>query len=93
LGVIKREFTYCYIHGSGGIDEMTSREILEYVIELLTMQMKLENNSNKHRRASRPWRRNKKGVVQQIGGLKKRESELISEFNRSIPIQKKINFH
>jgi len=47
LGVIKREFTYCYIRGSGGIDEMASREILEYVIELLTIQMKLENTTLK----------------------------------------------
>lgn len=84
---IKGEFILCYTGGSGGIDEMASREILEDVIERLTMQLKLakatlKSTSEEFRQAQEnleTLEKEHKRVVRQIGELKKRESELISE--------------
>ena len=84
---IKGEFIHCYTGGSGGIDEMASREILEDVIERLTMRLKLtkatlKSTSEEFRQAQENLETLEKEhirVVRQIGELKKRESELISE--------------
>ena len=76
---------------------MTSREILEDVIERLTTQMKLANATLKStRQESRQTQesletleKEHKRVVQQIGELKKRESELISERDEARELAKK----
>jgi len=76
---------------------MASREILEDVIERLTAQMKLANATLKSTREEfrqtqeslETLEKEHKRVVQQIGELKKRESELISERDKARESAKK----
>lgn len=76
---------------------MASREILEDVIERLTAQLKLANATLKSTREEfrqtqenlETLEKEHKRVVQQIGELKKRESELISERDKARESAKK----